>query len=391
MHANSNTVVWGNARSRISLRSIQATFWLALLACSPASAHNRSASYSTWQPTEQGIRAELRLPTTALNTAGLDPHDTATGDILASRLQSEFIPASGAAPCTALTASARRSGTLFIVQGEWRCAGAVSQIKSTFLLDRVPGHLHLLQVHSASGLQGPFALSASQGLAQITADAEPAPPEFGAYLRLGTGHILSGWDHLAFLLVLLLGAASLRQLVWRVSGFTLGHSLTLVLATLGTVRPPALMVEAFIALTIACTAAERLLAGHPRAVPHGAAIATVLALAGWGAGALPFALVPAALLLSLGAQLDARLDGLRISLFGLFHGFGFAGVLGSLSAAQAVPPLPLFGFNLGVELGQLLFVLPLWLLARRWPALHSPAVPAAVLALGAGWLAYRII
>lgn len=96
------------------------------------------------------------------------------------------------------------------------------------------------------------------------------------------------------------------------------------------------------------------------------------------------------MLLTIGAGVDARLDSARTGLFGLFHGFGFAGVLAELSAGQQVSTLPLLGFNLGVEIGQLLFVVPLWLLAQRWQALRSPLLPAAVLTLGCTWFVWRI-
>lgn len=363
----------------------------ALLATGTALAHSRSVSYSTWTLDGGGLRAELRLPTSVLNAAGLDPDAADTAPRLAARLQSDFVPLAGALPCIAGTASARRSGLLFVVQGRWQCPAAVTELRARFLLDRVPGHLHLLQVEGPDGLQGPFALSASQPSVQLSlTDDAPPPAEFGPYVGLGAAHILGGWDHLAFLLVLLLGATTAAQLAWRVTGFTLGHSLSLGLAALGAVRPPELLVETFIALTIAATAAERLLADQPRAVLHGGVLSTGLAALAWFAGVLPLALVLAACLLSLGANTDARLDSLRTGLFGLFHGFGFAGVLGELNPAQAPPVLPLFGFNLGVEIGQLLFVLPLWWAARRYSALRSPAVPAAVLALGSFWFVYRI-
>jgi hypothetical protein len=190
--------------------------------------------------------------------------------------------------------------------------------------------------------------------------------------------------------VLLLGASTLRQLAWRVTGFTVGHSVTLILATLGAVRPPALMVESFIALTIACFAAERVFVGHARAPLQIGALTGVLAFAGWIAGALPLPLAVAAVLLSVGGGIDVRLDSLRTALFGLFHGFGFAGVLSELNAGQDVPALPLAGFNLGVEIGQLLFVLPLWWVVQRWPVMRQPWLPALMLALGCGWFFQRV-
>ncbi|MGB1563065.1 MAG: HupE/UreJ family protein [Sinimarinibacterium flocculans] len=362
-----------------------------LCAALPAQAHNRSVSYSTWMVEDAVLHAQVRLPGVELNRASLHPQDPRILDELAARVRDGFVPSSAAGRCTDASAEARRSGADFIVEARWRCDGPPQQIEKRFLLDAIAGHLHLLQMRSGDGLIGPFALSAARPRVTVGAQGAAVPePAFSRYLWLGTEHILIGWDHLAFLVVLLLGAASLRQLAWRITGFTVGHSATLILATLGAVQPPALMVESFIALTIACFAAERVLAGQGRAAVHIAMLTGALALVGWIAGALPLPLAAAAVLLSLGGGLDTRLDSLRTGLFGLFHGFGFAGVLGELNAGQAVPALPLAGFNLGVELGQLLFVLPLWWLARRWPALHRPWLPALMLALGCAWFFQRI-
>ncbi|MDP3857019.1 MAG: HupE/UreJ family protein [Stagnimonas sp.] len=377
----------GGARKQRSLL----TALLLAAATTTADAHNRSVSYSHWTVADDGLslRVELRLPRGELNRASIDPYAPATADLLASELRAGLEPRSADGPCRNESSTAANQGEVWLLQGRWRCTQPVRALRSRFLQDRIPGHLQMTQIDSAAGARGPYALSAGQN--SLALDAAAAPPSLGRYLGLGAEHILAGWDHLAFLLVLVLGAASLGQLAWRVSGFTLGHSLTLALATLGALRPPAAMVEAFIALTIACTAAERLLAGQPRAGFHAATITALLALVGAAAGVLPWLLLPAALLLSLGSGADARLDSLRSSLFGLFHGFGFAGVLATLNQDQPLPALPLFGFNLGVELGQLLFVLPVYWLARRWPALRAtPALPAAVLALGCGWFFIRL-
>lgn len=357
-----------------------------------AQAHNRSVSYSHWTIADDGLSlsVELRLPRGELNRASLDPYEPTTADLLAAELRDGFEPLTAQGACIAEPSRAESKGEFWLLTGRWNCREPVQQLRSRFLLDRIPGHLQMLQLDGQGGVRGPYALSAGQNSLTLRTAAEP--PSLRRYLLLGGEHILSGWDHLAFLLVLVLGAVSLRQLAWRVSGFTLGHSLTLALASLGAVRPPAAMVEAFIALTIACTAAEHLLRDAARGRQHAAAITAALAVAGWLAGVLPLALVPAAVLLSLGSGRDPRLDSLRTSLFGLFHGFGFASVLAELSPDQGAAVLPLLGFNLGVELGQLLFVLPLFALLRYLPRLReSPVLPTAVLVLGCGWFFARLV
>jgi len=154
----------------------------------------------------------------------------------------------------------------------------------------------------------------------------------GAYLRHGIEHILLGYDHLLFVLALVLIVPSGRVLVWTITAFTLAHSITLSLATLGVVHVSGPPVEATIALSILLLATEilRIRQGQP--------------------------------------SLTQRWPWVVAFTFGLLHGFGFAGALSDIGLPEGDIPLALFAFNVGVELGQLAFigvVLGLIALARR--------------------------
>jgi hydrogenase/urease accessory protein HupE len=140
------------------------------------------------------------------------------------------------------------------------------------------------------------------------------------YLKLGVEHILLGIDHLLFVFALLIIARGRWQLVKTVTAFTVAHSITLALATLGFVHVPQRPVEALIALSIAFVATEILRArdGH--------------------------------------ASLTARAPWIVAFAFGLLHGFGFAGALSEIGLPQGQIPLALLFFNVGVEAGQLLFI-----------------------------------
>ena len=142
----------------------------------------------------------------------------------------------------------------------------------------------------------------------------------GAYLLHGVEHILFGFDHLLFVLALVLIVPSWRMLFWTITAFTLAHSITLSLATLGVVRVPGPPVEAAIALSILLLACEivRSQRGQP--------------------------------------SLTARWPWIVAFSFGLLHGFGFAGALTEIGIPQGDIPLALFTFNVGVELGQLAFI-----------------------------------
>jgi hydrogenase/urease accessory protein HupE len=140
------------------------------------------------------------------------------------------------------------------------------------------------------------------------------------YLRLGVEHIWSGVDHLLFVLALLLLVRGWRRVVATVTAFTVAHSITLAAATLGFVRVPQQPVEATIALSIVFVAAEIV---HGRQGKPG---------------------------------LAAQWPWLIAFVFGLLHGFGFAGALNEVGLPQNAIPVALLFFNVGVEVGQLLFI-----------------------------------
>jgi len=170
------------------------------------------------------------------------------------------------------------------------------------------------------------------GGATQTARVMPSDPVFavasapgalevaGTYLALGVEHILLGVDHLLFVLALLILVTGTRRLVRTITAFTLAHSVTLAAATLGWLRVPPPPVEAVIALSIVFLACEIV---HARAGRPGVA---------------------------------QRRPWIVAFAFGLLHGFGFAGALAQLGLPVNAIPAALLFFNLGVELGQLLFI-----------------------------------
>ncbi|RLD24107.1 MAG: HupE/UreJ family protein [Bacteroidetes bacterium] len=182
------------------------------------------------------------------------------------------------------------------------------------------------------------------------------------YLTLGVNHILSGIDHLLFVLALLLITKGFRKLVMTITAFTIAHSITLTLATLGVVGLPGAPVEAVIALSIVFLAVELV---HNY---NGREGLTVL---------YPWVVA---------------------FTFGLLHGFGFAGALAEVGLPQADIPSALFFFNVGVELGQLAFVLAvltiLWVLKRvklNFPVKAKWVAPYVIGGLASFWLIERVM
>jgi len=168
---------------------------------------------------------------------------------------------------------------------------------------------------------------------------EPVPGRWqiaATYILLGVEHILLGVDHLLFVLALLILVDTWRRLVWTITAFTLAHSITLAAATLGWVAVPPPPVEAVIALSIVFVAGEII---HARQGRPG---------------------------------IGQRLPWLVAFMFGLLHGFGFAGALSEIGLPQSQIPLALFTFNVGVEIGQLLFVGAVLLAAHLTRRLRLP-------------------
>jgi hypothetical protein len=197
-------------------------------------------------------------------------------------------------------------------------------------------------------------------LAALRAGSGSIADAAGRYLALGIEHILLGVDHLLFVLGLLLLVHRPWMLVKTITAFTLAHSLTLALATLGFVAVPPRPVDAAIALSIVFLGAEILRARQGR------------------------------------AGLAATRPWLVAFAFGLLHGLGFAGALTELGLAPGEIPLALLFFNLGVEVGQLMFVAAFlalaWALRRlqvRWPRWAAPLPAYAIGTIAAFWLIER--
>jgi hydrogenase/urease accessory protein HupE len=190
-----------------------------------------------------------------------------------------------------------------------------------------------------------------------TGSGAPIATVFRRYGALGVEHILTGADHLAFVLGLLLLVHGWRRLVQTITAFTLAHTITLALAVLGLVHVPPAPVEAMIAVSIVLVAVESL---------------------------RPVTARP---------TLAHRAPWVVAFLFGLMHGLGFAGALADLGLPPDHVPLALVAFNLGVEAGQLAFVavmiLPVRLL-RAMPRWIQLLPPYAIATVAVAWTFERI-
>ena len=194
--------------------------------------------------------------------------------------------------------------------------------------------------------------------ANQAATPQAAPvSSFWEFFKLGVNHIFTGYDHLLFLFALLLVGGTLAEAAKIITSFTVAHSLTLAVATLGLVNLPSTIVEPLIAASILYVGIENL----------------------W--------------------HKNLHWRWLLTFAFGLIHGFGFASVLRELGVGENGKgvAMPLFSFNLGVESGQLaiaILILPLLWKLHQWPNFKRYAVPvvSVIVALaGLYWLLERTV
>jgi hypothetical protein len=250
-----------------------------------------------------------------------------------------------------------------VVSGSWSCPKPVEALRARvgFLEVFPAGHVHLAKI-SFAGEQ------VSQRVVEANSPGFEVERHIGfwmaarRFLQLGIEHIFTGYDHIAFLIGLLLLGGSFKELVQIVTAFTAAHSITLALATLAIVNPTPRLVEPLIAASIVYVAAENL----------------------WA--------------LRRGTRASAlRHRWVLTFVFGLVHGFGFASVLRELHLPRSGLAAALVTFNLGVEVGQVCIValaVPLFAVLRKTEWFEPLGVRVASLAvgcLGLTWFVQRIV
>jgi hypothetical protein len=386
---------------------------LALLAAG-AQAHTRSQSFSTWRLDGEELVARFSVAANEVTRlAAADDPALPLDALLARHLEGTVRASAGGSPCLLVAEPQALAAVAGQLRVELRFAcgpGRPLALEIAAFDDVAPSHVHFARfAHGAAPPQELLFTDRARRRVALGAVDEPAPQAgFGGYLALGVEHIALGPDHLAFLCSLLLFARRARDVLVFVTGFTLGHSVTLALGALALARPDPALVEAWIGFTIALVAAENVSAPAGASARIGALAAAALAglalasglfglgpPAAWLAGLALFTVCYARLADSRAAVV--RLRPLLTVVFGLIHGFGFAGVLLEIGLPRERLVAALLGFNLGVELGQLAFVaaLGLALLALRRLAprvdagLAHDAASAALCGLGLYWFAGR--
>jgi hypothetical protein len=351
-----------------------AALMLTLGAGAPAAlAHTRSETHSDWQISGTHVETTVAIPEIEVKRLG-PPNSTVTNEQVARYMQGKVTVTADGKPCAnpggakALAAT----GQFRRVQYEFDCpTDKAMKLGFTAFFELVPSHTDFAQI-SQTGHD--FVEQLFQNDTREIPVGGPSSEQalrnagFLKYVEMGVMHIFTGVDHMSFLVGLVLLSKRTKDLLFVITGFTIGHSVTLALAVTGVLRPHAEYIDALVAFTIAMVGAENIAvaSGKPAIVAAGMGGMLVLMALGKviGLGGLPALLTLGAgifaanyLMISGHLQNAARIRLVVTLVFGLIHGFGFAAGLLEMKLPTDKLAELLFGFNIGVEVGQVSVVL----------------------------------
>ena len=395
--------------------------WIAFGAAETA-AHNKSVSYSDWSvAADETIVVRMRIPArlTTLLLKGQTGRDAfaAAIDHVTGRLHAR----QGDTPCARRSDALRLSGPpdMLVIEVRFSCPhgprGNVT-VRNDAFFDFTAGHLHFIRsVYATDNTIKETVLTAGarETLLFHKADNDAATKNDWALFGAGVNHILGGPDHLVFVMGLLLIANPGRDLLFAVTGFTIGHSLSLAAAITDFATADSASVEALIALTIwllgALAISRHISSNGKTLIVTAAALLAAACIASLLSGGFvnaPFWIGVSILTvayLSIATREHIAVGPASLLLtasLGLAHGFGFAGGLQEAFGDTNSLAVSLVAFNLGVEAGQLIFialVLAITFALRHLPSAHRVARPAQTVAAifvsasGAFWFAERVI
>ena len=349
---------------------------------SQAHSHNRSQSFSDWEITDNIATAVFTAKSreiTRLQSQSNQSLDT----LLVGHLISAISVSQDSLPCSSTEVVRPIPSALGYVRVRlvFDCGASLGDISISInsFFNVASSHVHYANMSLNREPSYQYLFTNKQRQHEITNQLATSSHWFDSitqFVLIGIEHIFGGIDHIAFLLALLLLLRSLKVLVWMITGFTLGHSITLALAALGWIIPDLDIVEAAIGFTIALVAVQNIavLTGNHRQITYfsvAGLLLIVLINLIWNIGlsalsGLGLALFTLAYLWnSADEHLSANLRLVTSVIFGLIHGFGFASALTETGLANTQLLPALLGFNLGIELGQIVIIAVVWALLQQ--------------------------
>ncbi len=351
------------------------------LGAAPSFGHTLSESLSAWQVQDTAVQVQFTVPeleAKRLSASGKDvPPVADIGDYLAKKLHVET--GGKACPTTENAQPLSAVTGFFRFEFRFQCPSENMVLRSDAFYDLVPTHTNFAQVQNSAGEFFEEILTDDHREVDLSGndgEGDLASASFWKYIEMGIMHIFTGIDHMSFMLGLVLISRRVRDLLIVVTGFTIGHSVTLALAVTGILRPDGQYIDALVAFTIAMIGAENI--GDSTHKPIWVALGMggilfLMAAGRWlGFGVtLPILLLVGGglfgasyLMLTGHARDAARIRLVMTLVFGLIHGFGFAANLLEMHLPKERLAQLLVGFNVGVEIGQVTVVLLALLLAR---------------------------
>lgn len=338
-----------------------------------ALAHVRSESHSVWEISDGNVDLVMTIP--KIESQRLNPNGPQVDDpVLEKYLADRVFPLSGKARCPLVPPIVALSSAPEYRRFDFtfKCPSDKDlKIQSSAFFDLVSSHTNFAQIQNVK--TGDFVedlITSDRQTVQVTGGEESKlkTASIFEFVRMGIMHIFTGVDHMSFLLGMVMISRRLKDLIFVVTGFTIGHSITLALAVTGVIRPHGDFIDALVALTICLIGAENLSVATQKpaffALGMGGIIVAMAMIKAMGFGGLPILLSAGAglftacyLMISGHLSNAGRLRMIITLVFGLIHGFGFAAGLLELEIPPGRLAEMLVGFNIGVEIGQLTLVL----------------------------------
>ena len=377
--------------------------------------HQRSESYSKWsvEEDENDTLVNVAFTIRLSNLNKLEgPLVGEWEDRISAYIISSFTTDSDCLQESKHRVMTSRADDIFRVSWTLSCNQMLEEIKTNVFFDRDPTHSHIARYIYDLNLSTEKLFTTQTktwNLKDIYSSKESSVnSSFKEYVLLGIKHISTGYDHLAFLFGLLLLNQRLKRLVLAITGFTLGHSLTLSLAVLDLVRPVNSFIEALIGFSIALLGLEFLIRHSKSNSTYVKNISYFLFLflllyfifsgGSNSLGLVGLFVFSFCYLTLVSKNLSSFFSLFIASIFGLIHGFGFGGFLFEVGFSEDNILKTLFGFNLGVEIGQLmamsLFILIIFGISKldiKNKEYINPLLATFLVTLGTYWFVYRVI
>jgi hypothetical protein len=361
---------------------------LALVLClaggAPVLAHTLSESHSAWQVQGKNVHLQFTVPDLEAKRLSKSGHDMPQPAVLGKYLADRVGVLADKQKCDMATGPTALAATSGYSRFEFNFKCPTDKgvtIHSDAFYDLVPSHTDFAQIENSKGQFFEQLLvddHRSVNVSEANGSSELDNAGFLKFIQMGIWHIFTGIDHMSFMLGLVLISRRIRDLLFVVTGFTIGHSITLALAVTGILRPEPQFIDALVAFTIAMIGAENI--GDSTHKPAVVAIimgGLLMLMAGVKYLGIEGLTVTLPMLLLIGGGVfggsylmmtghmrDAgRVRLIMTLVFGTIHGFGFASNILELRLPKGKIAELLVGFNSGVEIGQITVVMTALLIA----------------------------